>query len=167
MVPKTYILQNLNLLLSKYNKSRTLKDKLFYSKLAVLELSGWTEEVIDNIVLNFARKNIKSVANLKIYEKEIVKRTYGFKYDKDIKKLLVNLVGIINLEKIESQMDSNKQANLSASLTALKQARDSEAHTHIKGVTRVIMSPSVTLTYFNPLYEGLKDLESKLKSLTF
>jgi hypothetical protein len=73
MVPKTYILQNLNLLLSKYNKSRTLKDKLFYSKLAVLELSGWTEEVIDNIVLNFARKNIKSVANLKIYEKEIVK----------------------------------------------------------------------------------------------
>lgn len=167
MVPKTYILQNLNLLNSKYHKSKSVKDKLFYSKLAVLELSGWIEEVVDSIVLKYAKKNIKIISNLTRYEKDIVKRTYGFDYENNITRLIIHLIGIINLEKIESRIDPIKLANFTASLDVLKKARDSEAHTHIKGVTRLIIAPSVTLSYFNPVYDGLIELEKNLNKVVF
>ena len=57
MIARTYILDNLNKLDVRYRKAATLKDSLFYSKLAVLELCGWIEESMDDVILRCARRH--------------------------------------------------------------------------------------------------------------
>ena len=48
--------------------------------------------------------------------------------------------------------------------TILKTARDAEAHTHINGVTREINAPSITISQFADVYQGLKLTENTLRS---
>ena len=50
-----------------------------------------------------------------------------------------------------------------STLGTLKAARDAEAHTHIKGVTRRINAPSVTLCQFVAVYDGLVEVDSFLR----
>jgi hypothetical protein len=50
MIAKTYILNNLSTIEKLYNDSSSIKNSLFYSKLAILELCGWTEESMDDII---------------------------------------------------------------------------------------------------------------------
>jgi hypothetical protein len=81
MIAKTYILSNLRSLDYSYRHAKTAKDAQFFAKLAILELCGWIEESMDDIILRWGRKQLKETANLNYCEKDIVKRTYGFDYD--------------------------------------------------------------------------------------
>jgi len=98
---------------------------------------------------------------------QIVQRTHGFDYDNHFRRMLVQLMGIINVEILEKNVDQIKQAQLKAALSALKEARDSEAHTHIKGVTRRINSPSVTLSQFPVVCDGLLEYDRVIRSSTY
>lgn len=157
-IAKTYILQNLSTLEHRFNHARSQKILLLYSKVAVLELCGWIEMTMDEIVLGLARRKLKDVDNLKRVDAE-TKRNHGFDYDNNYRKLLCYCIGIVTVEKIEQKADITKFVKLKAELKNLKQSRDALAHTYVKGFTHQIDAPSITRSRFIHLYDGLKDLE--------
>ena len=146
MVAKTYILANLRSLDFSYRHARTAKEAQFFSKMAILELCGWIEESMDDIVLRCANKHLKQPANRRYCEREVVKRTFGFDYEKNFRSMLVRVLGLIIVERIENSIDRTVHDQMVAALSQLKQQRDPEAHTHLKGMTRTINAPSVTIT---------------------
>ncbi len=165
MIAKSYILNNLKTIENLYLKSTTTKRGLFYSKLAILELCGWIEESMDDIVHKCARRRLKSQDNLKLVEKSIIGRTYGFDYKRHFRNMLMQLLGIINLERLERHLDPVKFQLMESNLETLKTCRDTEAHTHLKGVTKRLDAPSVTKHRFLIVYEGLKDIDDSLRRL--
>jgi len=167
MVGKTSILENLNRLETLYNASTTSgKKSLFYSKLAILELCGWIEESMDDIVRKCANRKLKEAGNQEHIE-SVIKYTYGFTYDKHFRKMLIELIGLINVERLEMRIDRVKFQNMKSTLGLLRQFRDTEAHTHLKGITRALDAPSATINKFFKVYEGLKEFENKLNRLSF
>ncbi|PKH80521.1 hypothetical protein, partial [Psychrobacter sp. 4Bb] len=64
---------------------------------------------------------------------------------------------------LEKKLDSSKNVLLLSALGSLKNIRNAQAHTHLKGVTRHVDSPSITLSLFSQVFDGLKDIEIKLK----
>ena len=122
---------------------------------------------MDDVILRCARRHLKNSANVKYVSKEIVQRTYGFDYERHFRSMLIQLLGLINVEKIEKSVDQRKQIQLKATLKALKTVRDSEAHTHIKGVTRSINAPSATLNQFPALYNGLMEYDRAIGNTRF
>ena len=167
MIARSYILANLKTLSRKYNGATSLKESLFYSKLALLELCGWIEESMDDIVLSCACRHLADKENIAYVEKQIVNKTHGFDYEGHFRKMLIQLLGVINVERIEKSVDQGKLMAFRATLAGLKKLRDPEAHTHIKGVTRHINAPSVTLAQFPTLYDGLLEFRAALKRTTF
>lgn len=165
MVGKTSILQNLNAIEGLYNKSKSLRNTLFFSKLAILELCGWIEESMDDIVRRIANRKLHDKINRSSVEKKIIKRVHGFDYNDHFRTMLVQVIGLISLERIERKIDSKKLEVMQATLDTLKTIRNLEAHTHIKGATKILDAPSVTKKRFIDVYVGLKDLETELKLL--
>lgn len=166
MVTRSYILANLKNLDRNYRHANSAQDSLFYSKLAILELCGWIEESMDDIIIRCANRHLKNRDNKNFVDKQIIKCTYGFDYEKHFRIMLVKLLGIINVERIEKNVDQNKLSAFKAALENLKKQRDPEAHTHIKGTTKIINAPSVTMAQFPTLYDGLIEIDSKLKVMT-
>ncbi|MGI2170602.1 hypothetical protein ACROAE_10440 [Shewanella sp. MF05960] len=167
MIARSYIESNLKQLDKLYLNAITLKSKLYYSKLAMLELCGWIEESMDDIVQKCANRSLKSQANKNYIATQIIKPTYGFEYKKHFMKMLTYVVGLINIEKLEDKLDPLKKARLESALGTLKSARNREAHTHLKGVTRQVDAPSITINLFNHVFDGLKDIELHLKELSY
>ena len=78
MVNKGSISRNLRELDTRYNrKTRNLRDPLYYSKLALLELCGWIEVTMDGIVLDCAQKHLTRHSNLNYVQDSIIHRTFG------------------------------------------------------------------------------------------
>jgi len=165
MIARSYIESNLKQLDKLYNKAGTQKKELYYSKLAMLEMCGWIEESMDDIVQMCANRVLKQRQNKSYITKKVIKPTYGFEYDRHFKKMLIHVVGLMSIERVENKVDQLKYARLTSALGSLKEVRNKEAHTHLKGVTRRVDAPSVTLQYFTYVYEGLKEIEDVLKSL--
>ena len=169
MLEKSSILRTLEQLSSLYNNVAGKKEQraFFYSKLALLEVCGWIEESMDEIILHVAKKHLKERNNEK-YIQTIVKHNAGFDYERNFRKLLIHLIGIINVEHFEQQLDPAKFTQLISTLEALRTRRNNEAHTHIKkGVMRTIDAPSMTKRYFLQVYAGLDNILGVLHSMKF
>lgn len=78
--------------------------KIFYSKLALIELCGWIEETMDDIVLRCAKRCLKSPANQKFIKDVIIKPNYNFQYEA-FRKMLMIVIGLATLEKIEKKLE--------------------------------------------------------------
>jgi hypothetical protein len=78
---------------------------------------------------------------------------------------LIRLMGLIAVEKLEKKVDQSVYASMTAALSSLKTIRNSEAHTHLKGTTRTLNAPSVTVGQFQTLYQGLTEFERKIKRI--
>lgn len=157
-ISKTYIDRNLSALDVKFRKAKTPKDTLIYSKAAILELAGWVEVSMDEVFFEIARKRLIEADNVKLY-KEAVKRNYGFEYDDHFRVVLGRGIGLITVEKVEKLADQAKLTKLKAELKNLIKARNSLAHTYIKGTAVSIDAPSATRARFVTVYEGLKEVE--------
>ena len=162
MVNKAAIARNLRELNSRFNrKSRNPRDPLYYSKLALLELCGWIELTMDQIVRDCARKRLTNAANLKRVEESVIERTHNFAYAANFRPMLIQVVGLVNVEELERRYYPAKFDLMESSLGTLRQQRNQEAHTYISGITSTVDAPSVILdTHFPRVYDGLKDIES-------
>ena len=166
MIGKTSILQNLNILERLYNNPKSHKIMaLFYSKLAILELCGWIEESMDDIVRCCANRKLRETQNRNFVTKTIIKGVHGFDYRDHFRFMLMQIVGLITIERIEKRIDQKKLQIMQAALSSLKEYRNIEAHTHLKGTTRRLDAPSVTKKRFDEVYRGLKNFEDELKHL--
>lgn len=162
MVTKTYIVANLQKIERLYNSTPSAQSGLFYSKLAVIELCGWIEMSMDDIVLRLSTKRLRDTNHRKYIEKDIVKRTYGFDYERHFLPMIEAIIGRKGIEEMNSRLDNAIIAPLIGALSALKTARDQLAHQYIKGTTPIIDAPSVTNARFPIVLAGLKNIESVL-----
>ena len=118
---------------------------------------------MDDVVRRCAQKRLKVIANRKFVEETVIKKTYAFEYAR-FRLMIIHVVGLINVERIEKKIDPRTMSQFDATLKALKKARDAEAHTHLKGVTRIVNAPSFTIAQFSDVYEGLRCMEQLLKT---
>jgi hypothetical protein len=167
MIKKRNIEKNLTRLDKLFTNSKSGIDELFYSKLAILELCGWIEESIDGIILKSIHRKIKNPKNQKYLEDQIIERTFGFDYDFHVRKMLIALIGIVGVEVLEKKMDPVKHTLFKAALQSLKSVRDPEAHTYIIGTTKTLDAPSLIKSKLIPVYEGLDDIEKKMRASGF
>lgn len=163
MINKSQIQNNLVQINRLYRRYIGDKKGLYYSKLAILEACGWIEESMDDIVLSCAKRHLVDADNFVFVKKRIVKRTTSFDYDDHFRQMLMQVLGIIAIERLESNFDQRKFTNMKSALTTLKRRRDEQAHTHIKGTTMTIDAPSVTIRHFQNVYDGLKHVESLVR----
>lgn len=122
---------------------------------------------MDDIILRCAVRHLRVRTNRNYVENQVVKRTYGFNYDRHFRKMLIALVGIVKVEKIERKVDGPKSDQMKATLDSLVTVRNAEAHTHVRGTTRTINAPSVSLRQFVHLYEGLVEYDRVVRSMRF
>ncbi|WP_428683653.1 hypothetical protein [Sphingopyxis sp.] len=163
MISKTYILANLRRLDAAYSQSTHQKHAFYFSKLAILELCGWIEMSMDDIVMCHCRRNVREQKYRDYVQRQIVDRTYGFDYERHFKSMLIRLVGVIAFEKIERNISVPVQTRFIAELGNLKSLRDGLAHTYAKHVP-MIDAPSTTTGRFTSLYAGLKAYDDALRS---
>ncbi len=164
MITKTHIKADLNRINRLYLGPCSSSEAQFFSKLATLELCGWIEVSMDDIVLQHSRRTLRELADREYCEKRIVKPIYGFDYSSHFRKMLMGLIGLEGVARLERQVDRALFDPMLAALTALKPSRDIHAHTHLKGATLQLDAPSTTLVRFNIVYAGLRDIETVLKS---
>jgi hypothetical protein len=162
MITKSYLFKTLNRLDKLYNDSTSDDQKIFYSKLALIELCGWIEETMDDIVLRCAKRCLKSPANLKFIDKT-VHNTNSFEYEA-FRKMLMMVIGLATLEKIEEQLETTgKISALKGDLGNLKRSRNQAAHTHTKGTLTTYDAPSKTKYNFDRIYALLTELDAELQ----
>jgi len=163
-ITKGKILQTLDELDKLYQRTNNQNLQVYYSKLALLELCGWLEISIDDIVKKCAKRCLKNIDNIKYIEEQI-KKTSSFDYKNNFRGLLIQIIGLINFEMLEKKVQPTSLATLPSTLTALKTLRNSHAHTHIKGCTTQVNAPSWTKGNFISVFNALKDYELNLKDL--
>lgn len=166
MIPITYIRRNVGIIDTKYRAATIPLHNLLYAKLAIIEVGGWTEVSMDDLVLRAGAK-LKDTTNIQLLEGKIVDRNWGFDYKKNFRNMMTQTVGLVTLEKIEKKVNGTKHTKLIAALGLLKDARNSVAHTYIKkiAISNPIPAPSVTNTYLNDIYDGLKEIENVMRQL--
>jgi hypothetical protein len=163
MVVKKHIMNNIKRLDSLYNSSPTV-EATYYSKLAIIELCGWIELSMDNIVEHFANKNLKTQP-FKDSFKSLKDKNYGFDYKQNFRKMLSQTAGLHNTEKVETKLNITGQiAVLDATLDSLKALRNDAAHSYID-TTKTYQAPSVTKSQLEQIYPILKDFSKEVKKL--
>jgi len=165
LISKTHIQTNINQINKLYQRNIGSRRGLFFAKLAILEVCGWIEESMDDIVLSCANRHLTDPTNINYTRDTIVQRTTSFEYDKHFRFMLMRTLGIIGLEKLEIRYDTTKFNHMKASLRILKRRRDEQAHTHIKGTIMTIDAPSVIIRHFQNVYNGLKHIESLVRRI--
>lgn len=145
-----------------YNASSSLQESLFYSKLAVIELCGWIEMSMDDIALRLASRRLREPSNHKYIKDDVVRRTYGFDYERHFLPMIEAIVGRKGIEQMNARANISLIQPLIGALSALKVARDKLAHQYIKGTIMTIDAPSVTKARFPVVLAGLKNIEAAL-----
>ena len=164
MIAKSYIESTLKELDKLYNQASSQKKAIYFSKLAVIELCGWIEETVDEIVLRHANRKLKNNDNKTYCKEKIIKSNYGFQYLQNVRPMLISLVGLIGVEKIENELEKTAQITLlKSNLGNLKLSRNEAAHTHLKGITRTYNAPSRTIGDFNRICTVLEKLDCELR----
>jgi hypothetical protein len=164
MINKGQIQSSLVQINNSYNKSRRRRQALYFSKLAILELCGWIEESMDNIIETFT-KHLNKPANLAFVREQVIEHTYGFEYHRYFRPMLIQVIGVINVERLEANLNQTKFDMMKSSLASLKKSRNDVAHTHVKDTTVRIDAPSITQNRFQIVYDGLKDIESCIRKM--
>ncbi|WLT36820.1 hypothetical protein NON20_11905 [Synechocystis sp. B12] len=86
-------------LYNEAEQTNEIRKLSFFSKLAIIEVCNWIEEVQDKMLMQLTQDKINE--ENKKYIGEIIKNNHGFGYNKNFRKLLLNIIGIIELEKVE------------------------------------------------------------------
>lgn len=163
MVIKKDILANLKRLNQLYSAAPTT-EATYYSKLAIIELCGWIELSMDNIAEHFANKYLKTQPFKESFQ-ALVDNNYGFDYKRNFRKMLNQTIGLHNMEKIETKLETHGEITiLNSTLDILKNLRNNAAHTYI-GATTTYQAPSVTKAQLETVYPILKKISMEIRNL--
>jgi hypothetical protein len=160
MIVKGVIESMLKSLNRRYYSESIPGDQVYFSKLAILELCGWIEASVDDLARR-SKKTIRTSVNIE-YLEDVIRRNYGFSYDRHFRHLISVGIGVVAFDQIETKLDPVVLAQFKSQLHALKKARDVLAHTFVKGQTTTIDAPSTTASRLDPIYKGLKAFEKEL-----
>lgn len=162
MIEKTQIVLTLQALDARYQAATSADEAQWFAKLAIIELCGWIEESMDEVVRRCSKRHLKVTANQEMCEDEIIGKTYGFEYKKHFRGMLIRLLGLVAVEQLEQQINPTIHAKMEGALSFLKPFRNSYAHTHLN-IAASINAPSVTRSKFQPIYDGLVEFERVIR----
>jgi hypothetical protein len=162
MIPKGEIERTLQSLDEHFQAASSEEEAQWFAKLAIIELCGWIEESMDEVVRRCARRHLKEPANQGFCDTTIIDRTYGFEYKKHFRSMLMQLLGLVVVEQLEQQINPAIYARMQGALSFLRPLRNSYAHTHLR-TTTIINSPSVTKSKLLPIHEGLKEFDRVIR----
>ena len=167
MIPKRPLLHQLKKLDKLYNGALLGSDNelpKYYSRLAVLELGSWVEECMDDIVKCYPkRKRVREISSQQ-YIDDIVSKNYGFEYNDNFRKMIKRVSGIVILERVEKKMNPTLKQGLESTLTKIYPERNDHAHKPIH-LAPNFTSPSVCISLFDNIYDGLKEYEKHFKRI--
>ena len=166
MVVKKDIAATLKLLDDLYTAHAPPPMDLLYSKLAILELAGWVEISMDDIIARSAARCLKTQKSHSDIN-ERIRGNWGFSYKKHFKNMVIRVVGLKGLEQVVKALGAGGVSQLKAELELLKDARDEHAHTPTTGVTPHYQAPSWTIARLERLYTGLKEFSKQLRRLKY
>jgi hypothetical protein len=136
------------------------------SKGEVIEVCGWIEEAIDDLVRRTARRALSIDKSLKEVD-EVIQGTYGFSYAEHVRPMLKRIVGLSGVEQIEAELGALALDRLRGVLGELKAVRNTNAHTHLKGATPRLDAPSLTTRRFHEVRHGLTELEKAIRKVGY
>ena len=165
-IKKGNIIQNINELEILFNNTRDRKRQFFYAKLVVLEACGWIEETMDDIMKDYYAHRLPNISYHQEIE-NIITGNFGFDYKKNFRKMIILMIGIVNVEKIETILDvTGELLMLKAKLGNLKVHRDNFAHTHTKkGTIPSYPHPSLIKNEINVIFTCLKSYQQQLRKI--
>lgn len=163
MIIKRHIEIDLKRLNELYNTSVHGADPrvpVYFSKLALLELSGWIECSFDLIASRAVKRRIKSVRFEKLVN-QAIKKNHGLGYEDNFIDMMAKLVGLPACEILEKHLDSTGSlAVLKSELDAIIVQRRVAAHVALVHTTVGFDAPSVTLVRLKKVYPVVKDIYS-------
>ncbi len=162
MVARYEIVQSLKRLEASFNSSRSPVDQRYLSKVALIELCGWIEEEVDKLMLKYGQKCLRRT-DFDDEFKTVVKKVYGFDYEKHFRMMLIHMVGMHGTHCIEDRVGDARRIRLKSTLGDLKTRRDSLAHTQLQGQTAHLMGFSVLLNNQSFLFATLCEYEKALQ----
>ena len=169
MIPAEHlqVVSNLSFLDKEFEtvtSTSRLEDSQFavlFSKLAVLELSGWIESTIDEIFESFFDKTITREDYRVYLSNNVIKSCYGINYDRAIKPLIIKSLGAKLYQTFE---DLPAVQQLQSILSRLHSVRDTAAHTDCSTQSSYD-APSKTKELFYDVYKVLSNIESWIDKL--
>lgn len=165
MIVKKHILKTLNDLEFNFDKALSLpnpQDSVYYSKLAVLEYSGWIESALDTIARRAIKRKLKNNI-FKQMHNDIVNGNYGFNYKNNFRPMMIRTVGIVRMEELEQYLVKKQQFyQFESELNSIKIYRDDAAHTWINDATKTYPAPSVTRESLLKLFPIVRSLYSEV-----
>lgn len=165
MIDYTTIYNTLSLLDKEYVSSSGVDLPLLYSKLAVLEFSGWIEVSFDSLCSDYINNHIVNIDNQKRIGK-IINHNYGFTYDQNVFPMMCSVLGINNWENILDAFPPTDLLNLKAVLSNYKTERDRAAHNNtVPGVTPAYLSPSLVIADYNRMKPAIQFMEMSIQAL--
>lgn len=182
---KNTVLLTLSQINDLYNKqsdepiSKHIVENRLLCKLAVIELCGWLEDEFDKLILFHLDNVSKQISNFdqsvyKDYSKNYqewrsgttkdVSKVYGMSYSGHFRKLLVLLLGNMNVLILEYRVGLDNLELLSNQLKILQDNRNELAHKSYLNITRqeIFQAPSVTIQAFHNIYPILEKFEKSL-----
>lgn len=161
MIVKRYIQDDLTRLQRLYDASMSGPDRaipIYFSKLGVLELSGWVEESFDAIALRAAKSRIKS-DKFKRRVRDAIKKNNGFSYDNNFLGMMAKIVGLSECEQLEQHLElGGKLSVLTGELDAVLNQRRTAAHVSLARSSTAYDSPSVSLGRLKSIHPIIKDI---------
>lgn len=136
---------------------------VFFSKLAVIELAGWLEDSIDDMLFEYLDNHLLDAQIITVV-KNTIKKNYGFKYEGNIQKICIAVVGANNWENIIDKLNDTDLNNLISITNTLSTSRNNAAHSSIV-VTRTFNAPSITLSDFRKIKPAIMTIESEISSI--
>lgn len=170
MIDYISIKNTLELLEQEYNSALN-NDKsdqqmpILFSKLAILELCGWIEVSIDNVLYEYVNNNVSKEENKKII-KERINVNYGFKFKSNLQPLFCSVFGIKNYETIIGTLSEQELANMQTTLGNLAKTRDFAAHNNTEtGMTPRYNAPSQIISDYKNLKPAFEKIEKAVHEL--
>lgn len=118
---------------------------------------------MDEIVLRGCVRALKIEKNRK-FLRDKVKRNYGFEYQRHFVSMITELVGLHGYETLEKGIPASISVNFKSELGNLKERRNSLAHTYYKGVTPHYDAPSITISRYHSVANGLLAYDQALRA---
>ena len=136
------------------------------SKLAVLELGGWIETAIDQILVEYVSRKISDTGEQARIRHQIIDRVYGFDLDRNIWPLFERILGVAICQRLKSEIENTPgYLQFTSDIGDLAKARKAKAHTCWSGITPHVETPSWVLDRFQHIYPIVQHIRSFVAQL--
>lgn len=168
MINYTDIENNIHIIDEKYNDLlTTTHEQILYSKLAIIEFCGWIEESFDQIMNDYAYRSLTNPYQQYV-NSNIIKKNYGFEYEKNTRTMFGHILGIKNLETFEYLLDDpiGRIEQFKSLLHDYTEKRNKAAHNSTPhGTTLQYYAPSTVLGDFHKIKLIFIDIDLIVNSI--